>query len=406
MMLRTASLLAALNAASASKPVKLPTADIPATSKLGSRILSASKQRNLDGDNFSWVAGYSIKFIKCATSDDYYGGYFGGEENGGNDRQNYNGMYKQRLVHYKLCPTGSCDSCSNGADYVIDMNVFVEAYIESKLDAQEYNCEQVRENCYYDDETQCYMNAGLDYCGDNDNNNNNQNGQGEQFQLEDAVECSELEVDDEALQYYYYQQQGNNQQQYYNQNGQNQNGQQQEMKLYVGPYCSANGKNIYLGTFMDETCSYPAPSGTFEKFNYGNALPYSAEKEESLIDDECVSCKEPQDQDDQNNGDQDDEDEVLEVCERLYEDAGKCESGLEDGVTYYPNTYACDFLSTLKAPGKMSGGGSSSVSASKVFAGLFAATTCVFAGVSYYLYQKARRANVNLSSQHAGGALA
>lgn len=60
-------------------------------------------------------------------------------------------MYKQRLIHFKLCPTGSCDSkCTYGADYVVDMGVFVEAYIESKLDAQEYNCEMVRENCYCD----------------------------------------------------------------------------------------------------------------------------------------------------------------------------------------------------------------------------------------------------------------
>ena len=155
MIFRTIAFLSALNAASAA--VEIPTADIPATSKLGSRILSASRQ--LDGnDNFSWIAGYSIKFEKCATSDEYYGGYFGGDNNNGdndNNRQNYNGMYKQRLVHYKLCPTGSCDTgCTGGADYVIDMNVFVEAYIESKVEAQEYACEQVMENCYYDDEYQ------------------------------------------------------------------------------------------------------------------------------------------------------------------------------------------------------------------------------------------------------------
>lgn len=403
-MFRTIAILSALKAASASKAVELPNTDIPATSKLGSRILSASRQ--LDGnDDFSWVAGYSIKFEKCATSDEYYGGYFGGEENqGGNDnndgRQYYNGMYKQRLVHYKLCPTGSCDSgCDGGADYVIDMNVFVEAFIESKLDAQEYNCEMVKENCYYDDEYTCYANAGLDYCGDNDNNNGN--GQ-EQFQLEDAIECQELDVDDEALQYYYYQQQqgnsnNNNQQQYYNGNNNNQN---QEMKLYVGPYCSANGQNIYLGTFMDETCSYPAPAGTFEQFNYGQALPYSSD---NLIDDNCVSCKEPADEDENNNGDNDDEDEVLEICERIYEDAGKCESGLASGVTYYPNTYSCDFIDGLKAPGSMTKS-SISVSASKIFVGLFAATTVVFGGVSYYLYQKVDRSNVDLSS--SGGALA
>mmetsp|Transcript_30475 Transcript_30475/g.65832 ORF Transcript_30475/g.65832 Transcript_30475/m.65832 type:complete len:173 (-) Transcript_30475:165-683(-) len=172
------------------------------------------------------------------------------------------------------------------------------------------------------------------------------------------------------------------------------------MKLFVGPYCSSNGQNIYLGTFMDETCSYPAPEGIFEQFNYGNSLPYSSE---NLIDDNCVSCKEPADEDENNNGDNDDEDKVLEVCERIYEDAGKCESGLADGVTYYPNTYACDLISGLKAPGGRTKS-HSSVSASQVFVGIFAAATIVFGGVSAYLYQKAQRTNVDLSS--SGGALA
>jgi len=387
----TALLSALVTVSAASQPVELPTADIPATSKLGSRILSFSRQ--LDGnDNFSWIAGYSIRFEKCATSEEYYGGYFGGEDNG--DRNNYNGMYAQRLVHYKLCPTGLCDTCSGGADYVIDMGLFVEAFIESKLDAQEYNCEQVRENCYYDDEYQCYAQAGLDYCMD-DENENNQDGQME-FNLEEAAECRELEVDDEALQWYYYNQQQENNQQNYNYN---QNNGQNQMQLFLGPYCSDDGKNIFLGVFHDEMCSYPAPAGTYEKFSYGQALPYS---EENLIDSDCISCKEPQNQDDQNNGDQDDEDEVLEICERLYEDAGKCESGLEDGVTYYPNTYACDFIATLKVPGKMSGSKRSTASASKVFAGIFAATTVVLGGLAYFFYKQARRNNVNLSSREGG----
>ena len=229
----------------------------------------------------------------------------------------------------------------------------------------------------------CYYNAGLDYCVENENNNN----QAVQFELQDAVECKELDVDDEALQYYYYQQGANAQQQYY------QGNQAQEMKLYIGPYCSSNGKSIYLGTFMDETCSWPAPSGTYEKFSYGVALPYSTE---NLIDSEFVSCKEPQDANDNNNGDQEDEDEVLEICERLYEDSAKCEEGLADGVTYYPNTYGWAFLKSLKAPGKMNSS-KSSVSAAKVFAGLFAATTVVCAGVAFYLYQKNARSNVKLN---------
>ena len=146
MMFKTVAFLSAVSAASAGGVRSVPTSDIKASSKLGGRILSQARQ--LDGDNFSWIAGYSLKFEKCATSDEYYGGMYGGEENNGNQQGGYMGMYKQRLVHFKLCPSGNSGSCSNGADYVIAMPLFVEAYIESKMDAQEYNCEMVAENCY------------------------------------------------------------------------------------------------------------------------------------------------------------------------------------------------------------------------------------------------------------------
>ena len=159
MMKLAIALLSATGVAAAGKPVEIPTNEIAASSQLGGRILSAARRlnNNNNNNNFSWISGYSIKFEKCATSDEYYGGYFGNNNNNknNNNRQNFNGLYKQRLVHFKLCPTGSCSSsssssCANGADYVVDMNVFVDAYIDSKLTAQEYNCEQVRENCYCD----------------------------------------------------------------------------------------------------------------------------------------------------------------------------------------------------------------------------------------------------------------
>lgn len=406
MVIRSIALFSALTAVTG-KSVELPMGDIPATSRLGSRILSQARQ--LDGeDNMSWVAGYSIKFEKCATSDEYYGGYFGGEE-GGNDRQNFNGMYKQRLVHFKLCPTGYCgSSCANGADYVVDMGLFVQTYLQSKMEAQEYDCEMVRENCNCENanddeacEQQCYANAGLDYCEDNRNENNNNGQQQMEFNLEDAAECRKLEIEEEALQAYYYQNyQGNNGQQAQGYNYYGQQGGQGEMGLFVGPYCTANGKKIHLGVFQDETCSYMAEDGIYEKFSYGQALPYSSE---SLISDECISCKEPQDANEQNNGDQQDEDNVLEICERLYEDAGKCETGLGSNVKYYPVTYGCDFISSLHAPGKMNSA-NSGVSAAKVFAGLFAVTTAIFGAVAYYFHMKQERTNVQLSGQD--GALA
>ncbi len=55
----------------------------------------------------------------------------------------------------------------------------------------------------------------------------------------------------------------------------------------------------------------------------------------------------------------------------------------------------CSYIATLHAPGKKQSS-ASTVSASKVFASLFAVTTMVFGGMAYYLYQKVRRHKVNL----------
>ena len=48
---------------------------------------------------------------------------------------------------------------------------------------------------------------------------------------------------------------------------------------------------------MDETCSYKAPEGTYEKFNYGRMLPYSSN---SIVGQDCISCLEV-DNDNNNN---------------------------------------------------------------------------------------------------------
>ena len=146
MKLCIASLLVGTAAASSSS--------IRVNSKVGQKVLS--KARRLDGDdNMQWATNYSLRFEKCATSTDYYGGYFGGNgenNNNNNNRNGYNGVYEQRLVHFKLCPTDECGSgsCTNGGDYVMDMNEFVEAYLEHKMEEQEAQCESVAENCYCD----------------------------------------------------------------------------------------------------------------------------------------------------------------------------------------------------------------------------------------------------------------
>jgi hypothetical protein len=147
---------------------------------------------------------------------------------------------------------------------------------------------------------------------------------------------------------------------------------------------------------MDETCSYPANQNIVSKFGLTNYIPYTTE---SLIDSNCISCKEPSNYNNKNYNDQQDADEVTEVCERLYEESGKCETNIQS--TYYPVTYACEFIKTLKASGTRMSNKSMAIPA-KVFATLFAATTVVFGGVAYHLHQKVQRTDVSLTAQENG----
>jgi hypothetical protein len=171
-------------------------------------------------------------------------GYYYNQAN--NDRQNYQGLYVNQVAHFQLCPSSSCGkwNSKNCADYVVDLGVYVQAVLEAKMEAQQFNCEQVKENCWCENaqsEDQClyscYENAaqkkGFDYCIDMMYDNE------DDFDVVEALECKELEVDEEAVQAYYenqnYQKQMSQQQNGYNGYYNQEEEEQQEMKLYVGP---------------------------------------------------------------------------------------------------------------------------------------------------------------------------
>lgn len=374
-MLFRFSLLAALFASAAATvtPIRdvTPTGDIPADSKLASKIMS--KARKLDGnaDDAEWVAGYDIRFVGCHETTQ-----FAGED--GQNAEDGNPLYTQRLVHFYLCPSGSCSKnskCSNGGEYIVDMGEFLEAYLQAKLEAQEWACEQVANygcyNCDYNDDercqNQCYRDQGMDYCIENDYDN------GDEFELERAAECAEMD----------------------NANGND------NIQYFVGPYCSG-GNKINLGVFMDETCTTPTSTGVYAKMNYGNELPYASE---SLVSDECISCKEPQDNDGNNNAYNDyDEDEVTELCERMYEMSGKCEEDLKDVNSYYfyPNTKACDFIHTTLPKLEKASRGKGAGGWAITFLVLFGLAAC---GLGYYawtLHKKLETSSVDLSAQTDG----
>lgn len=157
-------LIASTLASATATTIDASSSSIPANSIVGKRLLSVARRVNNDNNNqeadMSWVANYSLKFDKCATTNEYYGGYFGGNNNGqnqqnnnqnGNNRNGYNGLYEQRLVHFKLCPTSTCSKgCTGGADYVVDMNEYVTTYFEYKAELLQAQCETAKANCVCD----------------------------------------------------------------------------------------------------------------------------------------------------------------------------------------------------------------------------------------------------------------
>lgn len=167
-------------------------ADVKADSKLGKRLLSKAKvvkpARHLEQqerENY-FLAGYDIKYISCSSLIQV-----NGEEGGGGDDGSI--LYAQNLIKFSLCPSDTCSDsssyCSGGGEYVVNMLEFLDAYTEAKLEEKEMACENIRENCYcnnnYNDdeqcENQCYVEAGMEDCIEYE-------GQ-EEFEIQRYLEC-------------------------------------------------------------------------------------------------------------------------------------------------------------------------------------------------------------------------
>ena len=119
----------------------------------------------------------------------------------------------------------------------------------------------------------------------------------------------------------------------------------------------------------------------------------------------------------ENNDQQDEDAEVKDMCQDLYESAGKCEENLDYIYGHYPTTTACEFIEGLTvSDGKtriyQNGGSVSSVVSSVksaaanvpgVLAGLFALSTLILAGVAYHYNGKANKRANNLKTALVSG---
>ena len=364
-------------------------------SPLGAKLMS--KARRLENDqeiDFSWVSNFSIKFQGC-----HHVSQWNGEEDGGDDGDNVK-IQTKRLIRFRLCPTDSCSTSSGGGctsgygDYIIDMNTFLESYYDAAEEYNQYKCEWTLANkCNCDDddgkgddfdadicEYECYVSAGLvETCSENNPYNDDEQDEGEKFDLADYVECSQAEFNNDERRL-----------------------DEEEVAYYLGPYCSEQGGAIYMGMFTDETCTNFADGNggaTAYASLAGQSLPYS---QTSVITQDCFSCKEPEDVDENNDGnDAEDEDQVIEMCEQIYEQSGKCETGLAaTGYIYEANENACNYISGIKVirkNGIITQVGSKANKTASIFIGIFVVAFVLLAAYVYYLKTKLDRASINLS---------
>jgi len=387
--------LLSLTAVSATMPMhakkmqKLPDS-VEVGSKLGNKIMSNARQlENDDGVDYSWVQNFSIKFQGC-----HHISQWNDEADGQEDVR----IATKRLVRFRLCPTDMCtlesaSGCSAGyGDYVIDMNIYLEAFLESVNEYNEAKCEylEATSGCDEDGGDYCLYdfysaNGMADICADGNPYQNNYNGNDDDadaFDLADWTECAQADLNN------------------------NNNGRQLEngIEYYMGPYCAEQGGSIYLGLFTDESCTTFADDYGGKEAYYsltGSELPYG---ENNMITMDCYSCIEAEAQyyydEDGNGNDEQDADNVSEMCEMIYSQAGKCESSLEiNGV--YPNYNACSYIQgiqVIRKNGIIVSSGSKANKTASIFIGIFVVAFVLLSAYVYYLKTKLDRATISLDN--------
>jgi len=354
-------------------------ASIGADSQMGIHILSnARRVEDANEQDFTWVAGYSLKYQGCHHVTQW--------NDEAEDEEDVR-LETKRLVRFRLCPTSSCSAslgggCSSGyGDYIIDMNTFIEGYMENKEQVEQYQCEytsQVVCNCENADdkdgcEYNCFKTYDMDYCIEQEQDDNAQ----EELEVEEYMMCNNFDPPN---------------------NDNNRRLEENEVEYFLGPYCADNGGSIYLGLFIDNSCSLFADDnyGRNKYFSMtGQNLPYSSE---SLIGADCFSCVEPQDVNQQNNQDQQDEDEIKEFCLELYQSAGKCEKKLNN-IYVEPNNNACTYMKGIKitrSNGVIISGAANKNEVASAFIGIFAVSFILLGAYVYYLKTNLDRAKINL----------
>lgn len=366
-------------------------------SKLGQRLLSQSRrldqqdqgnqQNNGNNNNnyeadYSFLTDYAVKFQGCHHVQQWNEDY--------DDEDDVRIMTK-RLIRYRLCPSDSCSDektagCnSKYGDYVVDMDTFLEAYLESIQEDKDDICHEAYADCYNqcngsndaDCKSNCYESYELSWCMNDDDNM-------QDFDVQEYSACKEVEFDYNNA-YYKDDDDGNN-------GGRRrrrrlEDGDDDQVNYYVGAYCADQGGSIRLALFTDDTCTTFSSNGydTFYKY-MGYEMPF---KSESLVTSRCLSCLKDDDDGNQEN---------RELCEDVYSYSGKCETRMS---VEYPNESSCNYIEGIKivrSDGVIRTSTTKKSKAAAVAIGLFTTLSVLLGGYVYYLRTKLGRAQINLAA--------
>lgn len=373
---------------------------VKADSKFGRNLLSQA--RRLDGTeavaeyNETWLAGYSLVFQGCHHISQW---------NDDADDEGDVRIATKRLVRFRLCPADSCSATSGGCssnygDYVVDMNVYLQLWFSAKQEYQSFQCDYLAQYacaCNNEEEEEnfnadqckwdCYSGHNMEgICMENNPyaNDDGASAAAASLDLETYMECAEANVNNNGRRRL---------------DGNAAYDSEWDGKYYIGPYCASQGGQIFLGMFVDNTCSSFADSTGGRQTYYDLTLQELPYGDTNVVDMDCLSCKEPA----ANNNDGDDAedaDEISEVCEKLYTYAGKCEQSYTAGVVESPNNNACNYMEGIKIvrnDGTVMTRGYKANKTASVFIGIFVASFLILAAYSYYLKTKLDRASITLA---------
>lgn len=418
---------------------KIQRDGIDANSSFGRQLINKSRrveqQYDENGIDISFVSEYSLKFMGCHHVTQWASEEEQGQQQAYDQEANglnaANGRIRSKgLVRYKLCPSDSCTNAfgvgctSNYGEYVVDMNSFLEIYMKWRMEEESSNCELYRNTCYqqcYESATancytNCYKKHGVNAALCSNNGNPNQNayssyydadadgGYGNDFNLDNYLKCGEYDVYDQ--------------------------GQEEAVAHYLGPYCANQGGDIKLGFFQDQYCTIPSTlqASYFEK-QTGVVIPYT---KTSLVSAECMSCERTEREDEAqggnnynyynqynqngNNNNMNGNDyynydangnrnyyvakEVNEMCGSLYMTSGKCETYYVGENAPYPEEGACSYIEGVKQlqdDGIIRSHQMTSSKAASVAIGIFTGLAVLLGGYVYYLKSKIQRSRVNLA---------